>query len=89
VAPEDPKFSIVSGSASKMSEVGYAPGLRFARSAPGYMRLVVRRDGGMSLFVEAGPPGSRVCAGADDAERRACMTEGVAAFETVHSERLR
>jgi hypothetical protein len=88
IRPTDPTYSIVSGSASKVSSVGTAEGMLFGRSAPGYMRLVVEKDGGISLFVEAAPERFRSCP-KELPERAACMAEGVAAFQTVHSQRLR
>lgn len=88
IEPLDPTVNVVSGSASKLTSVGTADGMQFGMSAPGYMRLVTMRDGSMGLFVEAAPPEFRQCAG-DEAALAACMRDGVAAFETVHSQRLR
>lgn len=88
VALTDPTYSIVSGSASKMSSIGTGEGMLFGRSAPGYMRLIVGKDGGLSLFVEAAPERFQSCPQSNP-ERAACMAEGVAAFQTVHSQRLR
>jgi hypothetical protein len=85
--PTDPKFTIVSGSASKLSRVAPARGMQFGRSAPGYMRLVVEKDGGVTLFVEAAPERYVSCDGGG-AQRAACLARGVAAFQTVHSQRL-
>ena len=85
--PTDPTYSVVSGSASKMSTLGSADGLQFASAAPGYMRLVVAKDGTASLFVEASPPEYQVCP--EDARLDACMAAGVASFQTVHAQRLR
>jgi hypothetical protein len=84
----DPRFNLVSGSASKLTRVGYEPGVRYAASAPGYMRVVFEKDGGVILFVEATDPEYLKCRGADE-ERDRCVAEGVAAFGTVHSRRLR
>lgn len=87
-APTDPNFSIVSGSASKLSSVTGVAGMRFGRSAPGYMRLLVLKNGELQLFVEAAPPRFKSCPKTDPA-RQICMTEGIAAFQTVHSQRIR
>jgi hypothetical protein len=84
----DPRFNLVSGSGSKLSDVGSAAGVRYAASAPGYLRVVVGRDGGVSLFVEAAPAPYLRCGGQEEARAR-CMAEGVAAFRTVYSQRLR
>ena len=86
--PLEPTYNLVSGSASKLSAVGEGDGMQFGRSAPGYMRLVTYRDGTRSVFVEASPPEFQSCPGTGE-ELATCMREGVAAFETVHSQRLR
>ncbi len=86
--PADPKFSIVSGSASKVSGIGREKNLTFGRAAPGYMRLLVYRDGRMSVFVESGPVEYKSCP-KEDPQSRECMVAGVAAFETVHSQHIR
>lgn len=86
--PADPRYSLVSGSASKITGVGGEPGLRFARSTPGYMRLIIKKNGEMSVYVEAAPERFLSCP-PEDPERTRCMAEGIAAFETVYSQRLR
>lgn len=88
VMPTDPTYSVVSGSASKLSHVGETDGKQFGLSAPGYMRLVTMQDGSISLYVEAAPVQYQACAGADE-ERAACVRAGVEAFEVVHAQRLR
>ena len=88
IEPTDPAFTLISGSASKLSTVSPAEGLVFARSAPGYMRLVVEKGGGVTLFVEAAPERFVSCPPGDPT-RAACMRAGVASFRTVHSQRLR
>ncbi len=87
LAPGHPETTLVSGSASKLSDVGRVAGLRFARSAPGYARLVVRKDGGLALFVEAAPERFLRCPG-EPRERWRCMEAGTAAYRTVWSGRL-
>lgn len=86
--PNDPKFSIVSGSASKVSGIGREKNMRFGRAAPGYMRLLVHRDGRMSIFVESAPAQFKSCP-TEDPQRQECMAAGVAAFQTVHSQHIR
>jgi hypothetical protein len=87
-APNEPKYNIVSGAGSKLSEVGRSSRLMFGHATPGYMRLVIERGGGMILFVEAVPPDFRTCPGGGP-ERTACMTAGVAAYRTVYWTRLK
>ena len=78
----------MSGSASKLSDVGSERGLRFARSAPGYMRVIVEKNGGVSVFVEGTDPDYLKCPD-DKNERARCMTDGAAAFRTVYGQRVR
>ena len=88
VDPTDPDHMIVSGSASKSSEVGRGEGLQFGTDRHGYMKLLLHRDGSVSLFVEAAPASPLVCGGEGEA-RLECLARGAASFETVYSRRLR
>ncbi len=85
-----PRYSMVSGSASKLTPVGWLPGMLYRRSAPGYMRVVVRKSGAVDLYVEAAPEQFLVCPDDPDAamDWERCMEEGVASYETVFSMRL-
>lgn len=83
--PGSPAWSLVSGAGSKLSPVADAPGLRWAGSRPGYMRLVVSRDGGVRLFVEAAPDAPEPC----EATAPECLARAAGAFSTVYSVRLR
>ena len=85
-----PRYSLVSGSASKLTPVGWAPGMLYRRSAPGYMRVVVRTSGAVDLYVEAAPERYIVCPDDDpEVEWERCMERGVDAYETVFSMRLK
>ncbi len=88
--PGAPRYSIVSGSASKLTGVGPIPGTMFQRSAPGYVQLVVRENGAVDVEVVAGPPRFLSCPENEPAELEweRCMTEGAASFETVYAARL-
>ncbi|MEX2584528.1 MAG: hypothetical protein WD766_14765 [Gemmatimonadota bacterium] len=88
VLPNDPDVSIVSGSGSKLSSLGTGEGILFGRSEPGYMKIFIEKDGGMGLFVESAPEQYLKCPTAEP-QRSTCMAEGVAAFETAYSQRLR
>ena len=88
IQPTDPQYSIVSGSASKLSGVGSGDGMYFGRSWPGYIRLVIEKDGGVTLFMIGAPEQYQSCPREDPA-RSECMAEGIAAFHTFHSQRLR
>lgn len=86
----EPRFDIVSGSASKVSEVGHVEGMRYRAAAPGYMRMVVHRSGRVDLFAIAAPEGKDwlECAGEGDALEK-CMTEGERQFTTRFGMRLK
>lgn len=84
----DPVFNLVSGSASKNSQVGRTDGEQFTLSAPGYMKLVILEDGSIHLYVEAAPPEYLACPSSVP-EGQTCMAEGIAAFEVVHSQRIK
>ena len=86
---DDPVHILVSGAGSKLTPVSELKGLRYAAARPGYMMLVFRKDDTVNLFVVAGDPDHLECAEDDAATLSECMDEGVAAFETVYSERLR
>ena len=87
VEPTDPRYSIVAGSGSKLTGVGFQPGLRFARSAPGYMRLLILEDGRMHLTTLAIGEQYLLCP--EGPRQAACMAAGIAAFEKIQSEPLR
>ena len=82
-----PRRTLVSGAASKLTEVGAAPGLLFGRSEPGFARLLVLRDGGLFLSVATTGEEYLSCP-ENDAERVPCMAAGVSGFQTVWSETL-
>ena len=85
-----PRFTAISGAGSKLSAVGYTPGMLFGASQPGYMRVVAWRDGTVDLAVEAAPERFLSCpelAPAEELER--CMLEGVSAFTEVFSMRIK
>lgn len=88
VEPTDPAINLVSGSVSKLADVGSERGMRFGRSAPGYMRVVIEKNGGVTIFVESTDSDYMKCP-ANENERARCMRDGLAAFHTVYSQRLR
>ena len=83
--PMDPRFSLVSGAASKLTEVSQVPGLGYAAARPGYMTLVFRTDDAVELYVTGGDPDRLICDQTDATEQATCMSEAVAAFEIVYS----
>ena len=85
----EPRWSLVSGAASKTSSVTEIPGLVWAGMAPGYMQIVVRTDGRVELFVVRAPDAYLSCADRQGGARRACVRDGAAAFAPAFSARLR
>ena len=85
----DPKYTLVSGAAVKLSEVGLIDGLRYAHSAPGYLKVIFHRDGQVSLFMEASSVEGYLQCPAEGEGHEPCMQRGVASFRTVHSQWLR
>lgn len=87
--PGEPRWSLVSGSGSKVSRIGHMEGMQYRHAAPGYMKLFVHLDGSVDLFVVAAPGRSSLsCLGEGEALRE-CMTRTVAGFETTFGARLR
>jgi hypothetical protein len=86
-----PRYSLVSGSASKLTPVGWVPGMLYSRSAPGYMQVVVRESGAVDLYLMAAPERYLVCREDESAEMawERCMEEGVESYETIFSMRLK
>jgi hypothetical protein len=86
--PNEPRFTLVSGAASKVSTIQQVPALAYAVARPGYMVLVVRRNDAVELYVHAGDPAYLTCDQADEAARTQCMEEGIAAFDVLYSAHL-
>ena len=87
-----PRFSLVSGSASKLTGSRTIPGTMYQESAPGYMTLLVREDGAVDLIVTATDSRFLACPEKDEAgaglDWEACMRQGVASFRSVFESRL-
>lgn len=88
VEPTDPTVNLISGAASKLADVGNERGMRFARSTPGYMRVIIEKSGAVMAFVESADPAYLECPD-NETDHVQCMTDGVAAFRTVYSQRVR
>lgn len=82
----EPPTILVSGSGSKLTEVGDAPGMRIGRAEPGYARLFVLGDGTLLLSVEATTADYLSCPEGDGLA--ACMAAGMDAFRTIWSDTL-
>ncbi len=85
--PGQPAWTLVSGAGSKLTDVSDGPDLEWAAAQPGFMRLVVLRDGGVQLFVETAPASTLSCPAGEELDP--CMLRGLAAYRTVYSARLR
>ena len=84
----EPQFSVVSGSASKVTRVGVTDGMRFRVEAPGYFLLAIRHDGGAELHAIAAPVEYLACPGEPADALAACMAAGVEAYDPRFSLRL-
>jgi len=83
-----PRWSIVSGSGSKVSDVGHIDGMTYRAAAPGYMRVIIQKNGRVDLFVvNADDEHSLGCDGDADAIAT-CMAEHTAKFTTRYGVRL-
>lgn len=87
--PLDPKYMIVSGAGSKLSRVGHINGMVHRGVEPGYMRMVVKKNGEMSLFVVSGPAAFKDCDRGDPAYTAQCVSAGVQEFRNVYGTPLR
>jgi hypothetical protein len=84
-----PRFSVVAGSASKLTDVGHVDGMLFRRSWPGYVRVFVLRDGGVILSVEGAEPRYLECSQEEAEGRERCLEAGADAYRTLWSDRIR
>lgn len=85
----DPPFMLASGSGSKLTDVGDIKGQLFRKSAPGYMTLVFKLNGGIDLYVTATGDQFLKCDQVDTNARGRCLTDGIAGFETIYSMHLK
>jgi hypothetical protein len=81
----DPRWMIVSGAGSKLSQVGHIDGMVYRGREPGYMRMVVKKNGSMELIVVSGPEDYYKCERPDAASTAQCVAAGVQAFQNSHS----
>ena len=87
--PREPHWGLVAGSMSKLTHVGWVEGQRYRASLPGYMRVMILRDGSAAVFV-VGLGREYVQCGHTVAEQRAqCIAEGIASAKVIYSGALR
>lgn len=84
-----PRYGVVSGSASKLTGVGHAEGMRYRASVPGYMRVVIHRSGRVDLFVIAAPDDDYLRCGGTGLALENCMSRSVPEFTTRFGMRLK
>ena len=87
--PLDPRFMLVSGAGSKLSQVGHINGMVYRGREPGYMRLVVKKNGRMDLFVISADESFLTCDRGDPTATAQCLSAGIAAFRNTYSMPLR
>lgn len=81
----EPQYQLVSGSASKVTEIQAMPGLAFGKDSHGYMMLFLLRNGAVALFVVATESDVTACPEEPEADRAACMTEEAERFGLWYS----
>ena len=87
--PNRPQWTLVSGSASKTSDVGPTEGMRYGDDLPGFMMLAFRMDGAIELHVYAASAEWQHCGDVEGEDVATCMREGPAKYEEVFASQLR
>jgi hypothetical protein len=87
-AEDEPLWSLVSGAGSKITEVAHVDGTLYAEDMAGFMQVTFMVDGSVLLHVRA-TPGEFATCDPTIVDVTACMTDGLAAFETVYAARLK
>lgn len=88
VTPTEPRWIVVSGTGSKVTRVGNAPGMRFRADKAGFLRLMVLRDGSGILYARGADEEWIGCPNEIEPDTDTCMAAAPAAFETLFSIRL-
>jgi hypothetical protein len=85
----EPAYMVVSGAGSKSSKVGHTEGMLYRSEEPGFMKLVVRKNGGVDLFVYTAPSAYLYCdTGTPDVQRQ-CVESGAAEFTIKFGAKLK
>ncbi|MGQ0562030.1 MAG: hypothetical protein ACT443_09170 [Gemmatimonadota bacterium] len=85
----EPRYMIVSGAGSKSSTVGHTEGMLYRSLEPGFMKLVVRKNGGIDLFVYTAPEGFLMCYVSTPDVQEQCVEAGAAEFRVKYGLTLR
>jgi hypothetical protein len=84
-----PKYSMVSGTGSKVSNVGHIEGMMYRKNAAGYMRIVTHRNGRVDMFVTAAPDEHFMTCSGEGTALEQCMNEGAARYTTQFGLRVK
>jgi hypothetical protein len=87
--PLDPRFMLVSGAGSKLSLVGHIDGMVYRGRQPGYMRMVVKKNGRIDLVVVSADESFLTCDRGDAAATAQCLNAGINAFRNTYGMSLR
>jgi hypothetical protein len=83
-APDEPHWSIVSGAGSKLTQVTYMGGTKWAGEDPGFIRLAFMTDGRVLLHVLTTADANLSCSTpGTDVDK--CMAAGDSAFKAVYA----
>jgi hypothetical protein len=85
----DPQWMIVSGAGSKVSRVGHIDGMTYRGNKPGYMRMVVKKNGGVEMFVIAADKEFLSCDRGLPELNQQCVQAAIQAFQNEYSVRLK
>lgn len=88
VEPREPRWTVVSGTGSKVTEVADAPGIRFRVEKAGYVRIIVLKEGGVLLHVRGADEEWIACPNELYEDPQECMAAVPDAFEDLFSVRL-
>jgi hypothetical protein len=87
VKKKEPPFIIVSGAGSKSSDVGHTEGMAYRSREPGFMKLVMLKEGGAQLFVYTAPEAYLMCYEGPTVDQ--CVESGAAEFSLKYAVRLK
>jgi hypothetical protein len=81
----EPRFMAVSGAGSKSSKIGYVPGMIFRNEGPGFMQLVLKKDGTVDMFIFTAPAAYLMCDSTAASTMAACVQKGAGEFDSRYS----
>lgn len=85
----EPRWMVVSGAGSKSSTVGHTDGMQYRSLEPGYMMLVVKKNGGVDLFVYTAPKGFLMCDVSTPDIQQQCVEAGASEFSIKYGAHLK